>query len=288
MNSVIKWMAALGLLISASAFADSPTATTTPPRLTSHESARLIHPTKARQLETMRDAVRDCRSLERGAKVNQKEFGKVLDDLQKRCLVKPAFTMAVGGYGVISGVKSTMDYGRAARGDIEVLLTPEGRNFGTVLRLGRDGTVLLQSSSAVVKDAASIAETLLKAGKWASRAKIVGKWAGPIGTGLMVATDGFEEGLAVWEYQHGTINRRQFLRTSASTGASTGAIALGAAIGTIIEPGGGTLIGAGIGALFSWPASRAATYAVDSHYGSIDARQKAQFEEFIFHYYGVN
>lgn len=55
-----------------------------------------------------------------------------------------------------------------------------------------------------------------------------------LGIGLFVAAEGFDEGVAIWDYRHGTISRQQFIGKSAGVGTGAGMVALGAVLGTCI------------------------------------------------------
>jgi len=220
--------------------------------------------------------------------VKQRDFGQVLDYFNSKAVFKSNLRLLGGLFETGSGLVLVYEEAPATVGDIENLWNPEMRNTPAWLKLGRDASLTGMGASFTISGTMGIASRFAGSAEWFESVQLLGEWAGPIGLGFYVVAEGFDEGVAIVDYRNGAMTPQQFFSKSAGVATGLGSVALGAAIGTVIEPGGGTLVGAGIGALVGVPASMGTTHVVDMHYAGLDAEHKHQLEQAIYAHYGMN
>jgi hypothetical protein len=224
--------------------------------------------------------------------VTQEQFGLVLDDLDSDCQSAPSRDWALrswafGTVDLAAGFYLTLESAPAVWHDVRQLeINPASVN--SWLRLGQHSSFSATGVSMTLAGAGQFASRLGGSAAWVGSLGEIGEWAGPGGLGLYVVGSGFEEASTAWGWRQGTISRRQFVTTSTSVGTGLGFAAAGIIIGTCIEPGGGTVAGAAIGAFVGWPASMGTTYLVDRHFDNLDSAQQKKFDQFVYQYYGCN
>jgi hypothetical protein len=223
------------------------------------------------------------------AECKQSDLGQLLDHFDRLARWKANFRLFGSFVEAGFGAVLIATEGPQAFHDASGVWQSNGSDVESWLRLGRDTSLTGMGATMLTSGAVGVTSRFSGSSvEWLGGVEAFSEWAGPLGLGLYVVADGFDEGVAVWDYRHGTISRQHFISESAGVGTGLGTVSLGAIIGTFIEPGGGTLIGAGIGSLVALPASWGTTHLVDSHYEKLNVSQQEQVRTAVYDHYGVN